>query len=165
MARRLSPFEPMVAALDTIPGVGRRRAEVIAAEVGTDMKQVPTPGHLASWAGVCPGNKRSGPAGGPRGGGTGVAAPTGSHPQRQPLAETGPPFSRGQALVEAAQAGPDGPRPPGVKHGIPARTTGCGGKVAPSGTAGRTHSLGGAPPGKSGPPGHPPTRLNPLFSG
>ena len=60
MARRLSPFEPMVAALDTIPGVGRRRAEVIGAEVGTDMKQFPTPGHLASWAGVCPGNKQSG---------------------------------------------------------------------------------------------------------
>ena len=60
VARRLSPFEPMAAAVDTIPGVGRRTAEVVAAEVGTDMKQFPTPGHLASWAGVCPGNRRSG---------------------------------------------------------------------------------------------------------
>ena len=93
VARRLSPFEPMVAALDTIPGVRRRTAQVIAAEVGTDMKQFPTPGHLASWAGVCPGEQTErGPA------------PTGSHPQRQPLAEAGPPFSRGQALAEAAKA-------------------------------------------------------------
>ena len=52
VARRVSPFEATVAAVDTIPGVGRRTAQVIAAEVGTDMKQFPTPGHLASWAGV-----------------------------------------------------------------------------------------------------------------
>ena len=60
VARRLSPFEPMVAALDTIPGVGPRTAQVIVAEMGPDMEQFPTPGHLASWAGVCPGNKQSG---------------------------------------------------------------------------------------------------------
>ena len=57
---RICRFETTVAALDTIPGVGRRTAQVIAAEVGTDMKQFPTPGHPASWAGVCPGNKQSG---------------------------------------------------------------------------------------------------------
>ena len=60
VARRLGPFEETVAAVDTIPGVGRRTAEVIAAEVGTDMTRFPTPGHLASWAGMCPGNKQSG---------------------------------------------------------------------------------------------------------
>ena len=60
VARRLRPFEETVAAVDTIPGVGRRTAEVIAAEMGTDMTQFPSPGHLASWAGVCPGNNRSG---------------------------------------------------------------------------------------------------------
>ena len=60
VARRLSPFETTVAALDTIHGVGRRTAQVIVAEVGTDLKQFPTPGHLASWAGACPGNKQSG---------------------------------------------------------------------------------------------------------
>ena len=60
VARRLHPFEETVAAIDTIPGVGRRTAEVIAAEVGTGMTKFPTPGHLASWAGVCPGNKQSG---------------------------------------------------------------------------------------------------------
>ena len=43
VARRLGPFEETVAAVDTIPGVGRRTAEVIAAEVGTDMTRFPTP--------------------------------------------------------------------------------------------------------------------------
>lgn len=46
-------------AVDTIPGVGRRTAEVIVAEMGTDMERFPTPGHLASWSGVCPGNNQS----------------------------------------------------------------------------------------------------------
>ena len=60
VARRVNPFEETVAAVDTIPGIGRRTAEVIAAEVGTDMSRFPTPAHLASWAGVCPGNRQSG---------------------------------------------------------------------------------------------------------
>ena len=59
VARRMDPFEETVAAVDTIPGIGRRTAEVIVAEMGTDMEQFPTPGHLASWAGLCPGNNRS----------------------------------------------------------------------------------------------------------
>ena len=46
--------------MDTIPGIGRRTAEIIVAEVGTDMERFPTAGHLASWAGVCPGNQQSG---------------------------------------------------------------------------------------------------------
>jgi transposase len=45
--------------LDGIPGVGRWTAEVILAEVGTDMTRFPTAGHLASWAGMCPGNNES----------------------------------------------------------------------------------------------------------
>ena len=60
VARRVSPFEATVATVDTIPGVGRRIAEVVVAEMGTDMERFPTPGHLASWAGVCPGNRQSG---------------------------------------------------------------------------------------------------------
>ena len=44
----------------TIPGVGRRVAEVLIAEVGLDMTVFPTAGHLASWAGICPGNNSSG---------------------------------------------------------------------------------------------------------
>ena len=57
--RRVTPFEETVAAVDTIPGIGRRTAEVIVAEMGTDMSRFPSAGHLASWAGVCPGNNRS----------------------------------------------------------------------------------------------------------
>jgi transposase len=56
---RLGPFEPAVELLCTIPGVQRRTAEVIVAEVGTDMTRFPTAGHLASWAGLCPGNDES----------------------------------------------------------------------------------------------------------
>jgi transposase len=43
----------------TIPGVKRRAAEVLIAEIGVDMSAFPTAKHLASWAGVCPGNDRS----------------------------------------------------------------------------------------------------------
>jgi transposase len=45
--------------LQTIPGVGAVTAAAIVAEVGTDMSRFPTAKHLASWAGVCPGNKES----------------------------------------------------------------------------------------------------------
>lgn len=55
----IAPFETMVELLMTIPGVGRRAAEVILAEVGPDMSVFPTPGHLASWAGICPGQRES----------------------------------------------------------------------------------------------------------
>jgi transposase len=49
-----------VALLDTIPGVNRRIAEVMLAEIGLDMSQFPTANHLASWAGLAPGNYQSG---------------------------------------------------------------------------------------------------------
>ena len=56
---RLRPFEGALALLDSIPGIARRTAEVIVAEVGTDMGRFPTAGDLASWAGMCPGNHES----------------------------------------------------------------------------------------------------------
>ena len=59
VARRVDPFEETVAAVDTIPRIGRRTAKVIVAEMGTNMSRFPSAGHLASWAGVCPGNNRS----------------------------------------------------------------------------------------------------------
>ena len=55
-----APFAEAVAHLDTIPGVARATAEVIVSEIGTDMSRFPTPGHLAAWAGVAPGNCQSG---------------------------------------------------------------------------------------------------------
>jgi transposase len=53
------PFEPAVELLRSIPGVERRAAEVIIAEIGTDMSVFPTAAHLASWAGICPGQNES----------------------------------------------------------------------------------------------------------
>ncbi len=47
--------------LDSIPGLGPRAAEIIVAEIGVEMKaNFESDAHLASWAGICPGNKRSG---------------------------------------------------------------------------------------------------------
>lgn len=59
IAERMRPFEEALRRLETIPGVGRRTAEVVAAEIGMDMSRFPTAAHLASWAGMCPGNNES----------------------------------------------------------------------------------------------------------
>lgn len=56
----MDPFSAARDLLGTIPGVAKRAAEVIIAEIGVDMSVFPTPGHLASWAGVCPGNNITG---------------------------------------------------------------------------------------------------------
>jgi transposase len=56
---RLVPFEPVLARLDTIPGVNRTVAISIVAETGGDMSRFPTSGHLCSWAAVCPGQNES----------------------------------------------------------------------------------------------------------
>jgi transposase len=55
----IAPFSHQVELLRTIPGVDRRSAEVIVAETGADMARFPCAGHLASWAGLCPGNNES----------------------------------------------------------------------------------------------------------
>lgn len=59
VATMLAPFAPAIELLDPIPGVNRRTAEVLLAEIGTDMSRFPTAAHLASWAGMCPGNNES----------------------------------------------------------------------------------------------------------
>ena len=56
---QIRPFAKAVELLCSIPGVQQRTAEVIVAEVGDDMSVFPTAGHLASWAGLCPGNDES----------------------------------------------------------------------------------------------------------
>ena len=85
IAERLRPFQELIDRLDVIPGVGRRIAEVVIAEIGTDLTRFPTAGHLASWAGMCPGNNESA---GKRKSGT---------------TRKGSPWLR-MALIEAAQA-------------------------------------------------------------
>ncbi len=56
---RMRPFDQVMAILDEIPGIGRRVVEQILCETGTDMSRFPTHRHLASWAGICPGNNES----------------------------------------------------------------------------------------------------------
>jgi transposase len=57
----IAPFvdKALAARLDAIPGVNRTTIENVVAEIGIDMKQFPTAAHLASWAGICPGNEES----------------------------------------------------------------------------------------------------------
>lgn len=59
VAARIGPFEAAIALLVAVPGLSRLSAEVVIAETGGDMSRFPTPGHLASWAGLCPGNHES----------------------------------------------------------------------------------------------------------
>jgi transposase len=60
LTERLLDEREAIALLATIPGVARRTAEVLVAEIGTDLSRFPSAQHLASWAGMCPGNAESG---------------------------------------------------------------------------------------------------------
>jgi transposase len=55
----LRPFAGEQQRLDSIPGIAQRTAEVLIAEIGVNMRQFPTAHHLASWAGLCPGQNES----------------------------------------------------------------------------------------------------------
>jgi transposase len=85
VAERLRPYERELAWLDSIPGIGRTMAEILLAELGLDPGRFPSARHLASWAGMCPGQDES--AGKRRGGRT----------------RKGNPWLRA-ALIEAAHA-------------------------------------------------------------
>jgi transposase len=56
----LTPFAAAITLLQTLPGVSAVAAGALVAEIGDDMTRFPSAKHLASWAGVCPGNKQSG---------------------------------------------------------------------------------------------------------
>lgn len=60
MESYFAPFEEAITLLQTIPGVSAIAAGALVAEIGDDMTRFPSAKHLASWAGVCPGNKQSG---------------------------------------------------------------------------------------------------------
>lgn len=55
----MEEYEKNKKKLEKIPGIGKRSAEIILAEIGQDMSRFPTAGHLCSWAGLCPGNNES----------------------------------------------------------------------------------------------------------
>jgi transposase len=55
----MAPFQKQDTLIQTIPGISKTTAPAIIAEIGVDMSQFPTDAHLASWAGMCPGNNES----------------------------------------------------------------------------------------------------------
>lgn len=91
------PFEEAIILLDTIPGVARETAEIIVSEIGIDMSHFPTPNHLASWAGVAPGNNES--AGKRRSGKT----TKGNKPLKTALTQAAQAASRTRATYLSAQ--------------------------------------------------------------
>lgn len=82
---RLAPFQAAVELLMTIPGVHELTAQVMVAEMGTDMSRFPTADHLAAWAGVAPASHES----------AGKRRPAGTRHGSRHLRE---------ALIEAARA-------------------------------------------------------------
>jgi transposase len=60
VAEQLSDKDELIERLDAIPGVGRRVAEEVLVEIGTDMSRFASAKHLASWTRICPGNHESG---------------------------------------------------------------------------------------------------------
>ena len=60
IAKVMSPLEKKaIERLDEVPGIDVHAAQVILAEIGTDMSRFASDAHLASWAGLCPGNHQS----------------------------------------------------------------------------------------------------------
>lgn len=56
---QMREYEEAIKRLEEIPGIAKRSAQVILAEIGTDMSRFPTAGHLAAWSGLAPGNNES----------------------------------------------------------------------------------------------------------
>jgi transposase len=109
----LDPYEAAVSLLVTIPGVARRNAQVILAEIGADMSRFPTAGHLASWAGMCPGTTNRPANTAPGGLGT-ARNGSGRHSWKpaRPPAVPRTPTSRPNTPRSADDAGHSGPPSP-----------------------------------------------------
>jgi transposase len=73
IAEHLQAEQEHLDRIDAIPGIGRRLAEVLIAEIGSDVRRFPSAAQLASWARICPGNHQS--AGKQRSGHTGAGNP------------------------------------------------------------------------------------------
>lgn len=56
---QMKKYEDAIKRIDELPGIGKRSAQTILAEIGLDMDRFPTASHLASWTGLCPGNNES----------------------------------------------------------------------------------------------------------
>jgi transposase len=59
LSEGMAEHADLIERLCTVPGIDRITAQVVIAEMGTDMAQFPTAAHAASWAGLCPGNAES----------------------------------------------------------------------------------------------------------
>lgn len=57
--RYMKEYEENLERLEEMPGIGKRSAEIILAEIGQDMSRFPTENHISSWAGMCPENNES----------------------------------------------------------------------------------------------------------
>ena len=57
LVTKLEPYKPILRAMETIPGIDRMAAAMLLVEIGDDMTAFGTAEKLASWAGVCPGNR------------------------------------------------------------------------------------------------------------
>lgn len=57
--KRMKPFREEAERLQSIPGVKKKTVEKVIAEIGVDMSHFPSDAHIASWAGISPGNNES----------------------------------------------------------------------------------------------------------